>query len=82
MGKQFNILTNIAIRTGKKARNETAIACGGSSVSWAAVAMAQQMLGTLEGKSVLIIGTGKMGQLAINYLKNKGYTSLSEMLKS
>lgn len=72
MGKQFNILSNIAIRTGKKARHETPIDCGGSSVSWAAVSMAQKLLGSLEDKSILIIGTGKMGELAANHLKQKG----------
>src|SRR3989338_1127663 len=32
--KTFNILSNIAIRTGKKAQTETDISFGGSSVSW------------------------------------------------
>ena len=36
LSRYFNILTNIAIRTGKKAQHETAICHGGSSISWAA----------------------------------------------
>lgn len=71
MGKQFNILSNMAIEAGEKARNETRIAYGGSSISWAAVRMAEETLGSLRDKSVLIIGTGKMGYLAINYLKKR-----------
>ncbi len=70
LSKYFNVLTNIAIRTGKKAQTETDISYGGSSVSWAAIEMAQQTLGTLEGKSVLVIGAGKMGKLALSNLHN------------
>lgn len=71
MGKVFNILSNLAVRAGKKARNETAIADGGSSISWAAVTMAQNLLGTLLDKSVLIIGSGKMGKMAIHQMQGK-----------
>lgn len=76
LGKSFNILSNIAIRAGKKARTETQIDCGGSSISWAAVTMAQKLLGTLQDKSVLIIGAGKMGRLAVDYLRNKGVANI------
>jgi glutamyl-tRNA reductase len=68
LSKYFNILSNIAIRTGKKAQAETDISYGGSSVSWAAIEMAEQTLGSLENKSVLIIGAGKMGELALTNL--------------
>jgi len=76
MGKYFNILTNMAIRAGKKARAETQIDCGGSSVSWAAVEMAQKILGSLQDKSVLIIGAGKMSSLAASHLKKKGVSQI------
>jgi len=72
MGKYFNILSDVAVRAGKKAQNETEIGFGGASVSWAAVATAQKELGTLKDKSVLIIGAGKMGNLAASHVKNKG----------
>ena len=72
MDKTFNILTNFVLETGKKARRETQIDFGGSSVSWASVCMAQNMLGSLQDKTVLILGSGKMGRLAVEQLKNKG----------
>ena len=72
MAKCFNILSNIALRTGKKAHNETQIGHGGSSASWAAVALAEDVLGAFQDKSVLIIGAGKMSHLAAKQLKNKG----------
>lgn len=72
ISKYFNILTNVAIRAGKKAQNETDISCGGSSVSWAAINMAEEHLQTLHGKSILIIGAGKMGELALAQIHSKG----------
>jgi len=72
MDKTFNVLTNLALETAKKARRETQIDFGGSSVSWAAVMMAQNMLGELQDKTVLILGSGKMGCLAVEQLLKKG----------
>jgi len=72
LSRYFNILTNLAIRTGKKARNETAISHGGSSISWAAIAMAEKAAGNLQDKSVLVIGAGKMGEIALNHLHELG----------
>lgn len=71
MEKTLNVLTNFVMETAKKARQDTQIDFGGVSVSAAAVAMAQNFLGTLEGKDVLVIGSGKMGRLALNYLRQK-----------
>ena len=75
-GRYFNILSNIAIRTAKKAQSETQISFGGSSVSWAAMSMAEDILGTLDGKSILILGAGKMGELALNQIRNKGVKNI------
>ena len=74
--KQFNLLSNIAIRTGKIARNETNICHGGSSISWAAIAKAESVLGSLQDRSLLIIGAGKMGDLAVEQISNKGFKNL------
>ncbi|MEI7998147.1 MAG: glutamyl-tRNA reductase [Candidatus Omnitrophota bacterium] len=72
MGRSFNILSNFVLQTGRKARRETQIDFGGVSVSGAAVAMAQSVWGTLENKTVLILGSGKMSTLALQHLKAKG----------
>lgn len=73
---QFNILSNLAIRTGKKAQSETDISCGGSSVGWAAVVRAEKLLGSLQDKTVLVIGAGKMSQLTLQQMSNKGLQKL------
>jgi len=79
IGKEFNILSNIAIRAGKKAQNETDISCGGMSISWAAVTMAEKMVGSLEGKSVLIMGAGKMSELAGDLLRSRNASKVYVM---
>lgn len=79
MDKFLNILTNFVLETGKKARRETQIDFGGSSVSWASVMMAQNILGSLQDKTVLILGSGKMGRLALQQLANKGVKKIYVM---
>ena len=76
LSKHFNILANITLRAGKKAQNETDIAYGGSSVSWAAVVMAEKVLGDLKDRSILIIGAGKMSELAVGQISSRGFKKL------
>jgi len=57
-----NIFTK-AINVGKRARRETDINKGAVSIGSAAVELARQVLGTLEGKNVLLVGAGEMGTL-------------------
>ncbi len=47
---------------GKRARSETGITRGITSLSQAAVAMAAERLGSLEGRTVLLVGAGEMGE--------------------
>lgn len=51
-----------ALEVGKRARTETAIGRGTTSVSQAAVEMAAQRLGTLKGRRILVLGAGEMGE--------------------
>ena len=51
-----------ALEVGKRARTETGIGRGTTSVSQAAVEMAAQRLGTLEGRRILVLGAGEMGE--------------------
>ncbi len=77
--KYFNLLANATIRVGKKSQNETNISIGGSSVGWAAIEKAENSLGTLLNKTIVMIGAGKMGEVAANQLKNKGFKKLFVM---
>jgi glutamyl-tRNA reductase len=57
----LDLLFRHALRAGKRARSETSIARGTTSISQAAVEMATDRLGTLHGRRVLVIGAGDMG---------------------
>ena len=58
----LNLLFRHAIETGKRARTETSIGRHTASVSQAAVDMARENLGTIEGLTVLVVGAGDMGE--------------------
>ena len=51
-----------AVRAGRRARTETGVAAGSSSLPWLAVERAADSLGGVQGRHVLIIGAGKMGR--------------------
>ena len=61
-----------ALRVGKKARSETAISRGASSVSAAAVDLAQNIFGDMSGCRVLLLGAGKMSTKALKLLTRTG----------
>jgi glutamyl-tRNA reductase len=61
-----------ALRVGKKARAETGIARGASSVSAAAVDLAQNIFGDMAGRKVLLLGAGKMSTKALKLLARTG----------
>src|SRR6478609_1487701 len=54
----LNLLFRTAIEVGKRVRTETNIGRGTASVSHAAVEMATELLGSLAGKRVLVVGAG------------------------
>jgi len=61
-----------AFRVAKRVRTETGIGQMAVSVSYAAVELARKIFGPLKGHSVLIIGSGKMGELAAKHLHRSG----------
>jgi glutamyl-tRNA reductase len=58
----MNLLFRQALVVGKRARTETAIGRGTTSVSQAAVEMASEHLDGLEGRRVGVVGAGAMGE--------------------
>ncbi|KYH33141.1 glutamyl-tRNA reductase [Neomoorella mulderi] len=73
----LNTLWQQAITVGKRVRTETRIDRNTVSISYAAVELARQVFhGNLEGRTVLVIGAGKMSTLAARYLKDKGVTTV------
>lgn len=61
-----------AFTVAKRVRSETEIGRSAVSVSFAAIELARQIFGDLRSKSVLLIGAGKMSELAARHLKRAG----------
>jgi len=61
-GSRLAALFRHALVAGKRARTETAIARGTTSLSHAAVDMAARRVGSLEGKRILLLGAGDVGE--------------------
>ena len=79
LGVASPILTlciNKAIHTGSEARRRTGINNGATSVGSAAVLLAEEQLGTLEGKRILILGSGEMGVLVTQALAAKRLSAI------
>ncbi|WP_100331752.1 glutamyl-tRNA reductase [Bacillus xiapuensis] len=76
-GTVFNQLFKQAITLAKKAHAETDIGANAVSVSYAAVELAKKVFGDLSGKHVLVLGAGKMGELAIQNLYGSGATKVT-----
>jgi glutamyl-tRNA reductase len=75
-GPVLSALFRAAVRAGKRARTETAIGRGAVSVGSVAVELARTVLSGLEGKSVLVLGAGEMGELAVRHLMSSGVDRL------
>ncbi len=69
------ILTR-AFSVAKRVRTETGIGENAVSVSYAAVELAREIFGTLAGKTVMIVGAGKMSELAAQHLHRSGATDI------
>ena len=61
-----------ALHAGRKVRAQTAIGESPASVSSAAAALADQVFGSLEGRSILLLGAGKVSELAARNLRSRG----------
>jgi len=61
-----------ALQLGKRVRTETAIGESPASVPSAAAALAAQVFGELKGRKVLLVGAGRIGELAAANLSARG----------
>ncbi len=71
----LNRLFRHALEVGKRVRTETRIGENPVSVSSVAVEMARKVFDELEGRTALLLGAGKMGELTATHLAGHGVTS-------
>jgi glutamyl-tRNA reductase len=67
----LEIIIRGALRAAKRIRHETGLGRRPVSVSHAAVAAAQDVLGGLAGRNVLLLGAGEMSEVTLRLLRNQ-----------
>ncbi len=72
VNSQLDALLTRAFAVAKRVRNETAVATSAVSVASVAVDLAKKIFGNLQGKSVYLVGAGKMSELAARHLLAHG----------
>jgi glutamyl-tRNA reductase len=72
LGSVLNALRNRSLAAAKRARSETAIGRNAVSVSHVAVELARKIFGGLRERSVLLVGAGKMSELAARQMVRDG----------
>jgi glutamyl-tRNA reductase len=72
VNSQLDALYSRAFAVAKRVRNETAIATSAVSIASVAVELAKKIFGNLEGKSVYLVGAGKMCELSARHLLAQG----------
>jgi glutamyl-tRNA reductase len=76
LGPQLSKALARATTAARRVRTETEIARGAVSVASVAVKLAHKLLGSLEGRCVLLLGAGEMAQLAARELRSAGAREL------
>ena len=92
LGKTLHALFREALAAGKEARSQTHIGGDSISIATAAIELARQHVGSIEGLTVLVVGAGKMGSLAAKRLRmhgcaevlvaNRSYARAREVIES
>lgn len=72
LGGTMEALVTRAFSVAKRVRTETGIGESAVSVSYVAVELARQIFGDLRRSKVMIVGAGKMSELAARHLKRAG----------
>jgi glutamyl-tRNA reductase len=72
LGRTLHHLFREALAAGKTARAQTQIGSESISIATAAVEAARARVGSLTGKTIVVIGAGKMGRTAVKRLRSEG----------
>jgi len=77
LGPVLNTLFRRALEVGKRARTETMIDRHAASVSQAGVELARRVFGGLDTANVLLVGSGKVSELAAKNLLDNGARAIT-----
>jgi glutamyl-tRNA reductase len=76
VSSQLDTLLQRAFTVAKKVRSETQIGSSSVSIASVAVDLARNIFGSLQGKTVLLVGAGKMSELAARHLIQQGAANI------
>jgi glutamyl-tRNA reductase len=76
-GRFLDAVLQKAMSVAKRARVETGISSTTVSVPYAAVTLSNEIFGSIAERNVLLLGAGKMSELAASYLLNAGARKLT-----
>jgi len=76
VGSSLEGLLQRAFAVAKKVRTETEIGSSSVSIASVAVELARKIFGSLTGKTVLLVGAGKMASLAARHLIQQGASNI------
>ena len=76
IGPELERLLQSTFAAAKKVRAETRIGASSVSIASVAVDLARKIFGSLDGKRVLLVGAGKMSELAARHLMQQGAATL------
>jgi glutamyl-tRNA reductase len=74
VGRAMHPVAQRALRVGKRVHSETGIDRAGASLVSVSLDRAEERIGSLEGRPVLVVGAGSMGALAATTLARRGAT--------
>ena len=72
VGNHLHRVVSRALRTAKRVRHETQVGSGQVSVPTVALELAKQIFGEMSGHTVVLVGTGEMGELVVRLLQQSG----------
>jgi len=72
ISSQLEHLLQSAFAAAKRVRTETAIGSNSVSIASVAVELARKIFGSLQGRTVFLVGAGKMSELAARHLVRQG----------
>jgi len=76
VGGQLESLLQGAFAAAKKVRTETEIGANSVSIASVAVELAKKIFGSLEGRTIFLVGAGKMCELSARHLLQQGAASI------
>lgn len=72
VGSELEYLMQSAFSAAKRVRSETEIGSNSVSIASVAVDLARKIFGSLNGRTVFLVGAGKMSELAARHLVQQG----------